>query len=142
MQWLSIGGEDDLIHDYEGPDYCYLPTSGYNHKINGVQLPYTALLPYYSDEYLEGYSDDYVAYQVNGIEGSQTVTFHWVAHGGLDGCGFYKFYVVFQESLPNEVTYYYETIQPCDDPRGLVGASSPYGKFAFCFCLRFIEHFH
>jgi len=43
--------------------------------------------------------------------------------------GVFEFYVVFQEALPNEVTYYYETMEICGNPQGLVGASSPYGKF-------------
>ena len=99
------------------------------------QFPSTALVPYLSDQYLKMGSTNSVTYQVNGIEGSRTVTFHWQA-SSLTSCGFFDFYVVFQESLPNEVTYYYNIIEPCNGDLGLVGASSPYGKFTepSCFC--------
>jgi hypothetical protein len=117
-----------LTYDIQGPTDYYLPSGPYD-DIVSWELPYTALFPYFSTGAVFG--ADYVAYQVDGAEGSRTVTFHWKTHGFSDLGGIYEFFVVFQESLPNEVTFYYRIMAIFNNEPGLVGASSPNGKSAY-----------
>jgi len=119
LKWISIAVQDYLGGDYYGD---YLPND------DAYQFPGTALLPYWSDEYVYAGGADSVTYEINGAVGSRTVAFHWATQGKLQGCGIFDFYAVFQEAVPNQVTYFYDTIFLCNNQAGLVGASSPNGK--------------
>jgi len=127
VQWLSIGAKDSLVGDTGGPSRDFLPSSG-SDAVTASQFITTALLPYYSDEYLYPNGNNAVTYQINGDVGSRTVTFHWATNGELQGCGYFEFFVVFQEAVPNDVTYFYDQMILCNNPQGLVGASSTKGQ--------------